>query len=85
MRLQAPSIVSTSIRMRENPDLVRQQLLDSGLSVSEIRAQLDAAGLPADALDEFLSGDETVMPGFTQCLACHEPGGQGWGPPRLRQ
>ena len=77
---QTPTSEQARRLMRENPDLVRQRLLESGLSESEIRAQLDAAGLPADALDEFLSGDETVMPGFTQCLACHESG-QGWVPP----
>ena len=44
-------------RLQVNPDLVRQQLLQSGLSESEIRAQLTAAGLPANALDQFLSGD----------------------------
>ena len=43
--------------MEENPELVRQQLLQSGLSESEIRAQLNAASLPSDALDQFLSGD----------------------------
>jgi polysaccharide export outer membrane protein len=43
--------------VQENPSLVRQQLLQSGLSEREIRAQLNAAGLPADALDQFLSGD----------------------------
>ena len=37
--------------------MVRQQLLQSGLSQSEIRSRLAAAGLPADALDQFLSGN----------------------------
>ena len=39
---------------------MRQQLLQSGLSESEIRAQLNAAGMPADALDQFLSGDSII-------------------------
>ena len=43
--------------IQENPELVRQQLLQSGLSEQEIRARLGAAGLPSDALDQFLSGD----------------------------
>ena len=43
--------------VQEDPELVRQQLLQSGLSEREIRAQLNAAGLPADAVDQFLSGD----------------------------
>ena len=33
--------------------LVRQQLLQSGLSPTEIRARLRAMGIPADALDDF--------------------------------
>ena len=43
--------------VQENPELVRQQLLQSGLSEREIRARLNAAGLPGNALDQFLSGD----------------------------
>ena len=42
--------------LRQNPELVRQQLLESGLSQEEIRAQLVARGLPPEALDAFLSG-----------------------------
>ena len=42
---------------QENPDLVRQRLLQSGLSENEIRARLGTAGLPANSLDQFLSGD----------------------------
>ena len=45
---------------QENPDLVRQRLLQSGLSEQEIRARLRASGLPADALDAFYSTDPTV-------------------------
>ncbi|MDX1494004.1 MAG: SLBB domain-containing protein, partial [Longimicrobiales bacterium] len=44
--------------LRENPELVRQQLLQSGLSRNEIRARLSAAGIPTDALDAFLSGED---------------------------
>lgn len=43
--------------IQQNPALVRQQLLQSGLSDAEIRAQLQAAGYPQDYLDQFLSGD----------------------------
>ena len=42
--------------LRDNPDLVRQRLQESGLSDAEIRAQLSAMGYPASALDAFLSG-----------------------------
>ena len=41
----------------ENPDLVRQRLLQSGLSEREIRARLRASGLPPDALDQYYSAD----------------------------
>lgn len=44
--------------LRENPELVRQQLLQSGMSPSEIRARLSAAGISTDALDAFLSSEE---------------------------
>ena len=55
---QIPTTPEQARRLvQENPELVRQQLLQSGLSEQEIRAQLNAAGLPADALDQFLSGD----------------------------
>jgi polysaccharide export outer membrane protein len=40
---------------QEDPEGVRQRLLASGLSANEIRARLRAAGIPAAALDQFLS------------------------------
>lgn len=43
--------------LREQPELVRRQLLQSGLSPAEIRARLRAMGIPADALDDFLTTD----------------------------
>ncbi|MEX2551197.1 MAG: SLBB domain-containing protein, partial [Nitriliruptoraceae bacterium] len=46
----------------QNPELVRQRLRQSGLSDSEIRAQLGAAGMPTNALDQFLGGGP-VEPG----------------------
>lgn len=42
----------------ENPELVRQQLLQSGMTPNEIRARLSALGIPTDALDAFLAGGE---------------------------
>ena len=58
---QIPTTPQEARRLvQENPELVRQQLLQSGLSESEIRAQLNAAGMPADALDQFLSGDSII-------------------------
>ena len=54
---QIPTPAEARRLIQENPELVRQQLLQSGLSEREIRARLNAAGLPANALDQFLSGD----------------------------
>ena len=54
---QIPTPSQARRLIEEDPGLVRQQLLQSGLSQAEIRAQLAAAGLPANALDQFLSGD----------------------------
>ena len=59
---QIPSPAELQQLIQQNPGLVRQQLLQSGLSDREIRAQLGAAGLPADALDQFL-GSGMVEPG----------------------
>ena len=54
---QIPTPEEARRLVQEDPELVRQQLLNSGLSQSEIRARLAASGLPGDALDQFLSGD----------------------------
>ena len=54
---QIPTPSQARRLIEEDPELVRQQLLQSGLSQAEIRAQLAGAGLPANALDQFLSGD----------------------------
>ena len=54
---QVPTRAQAERLLRENPDLARQRILESGLSQAEIRAQLSASGLPADALDDFLSGE----------------------------
>ena len=45
--------------IEEDPGLVRQMLLQSGLSEAEVRAQLQANGVPAGALDAFFS-DEPI-------------------------
>jgi protein involved in polysaccharide export with SLBB domain len=53
---QLPTSVSEAEELlRENPELVRAQLRNSGLTQEEIRAQLVARGMPSDALDTFLS------------------------------
>ncbi len=57
---QLPTSLPTSVSeaeqlIRQNPELVRQQLRQSGLTEDEIRAQLVARGLPPEALNSFLS------------------------------
>ena len=54
---QIPSGAEARRLVQENPEFVRQQLLQSGLSESEIRARLASYGLPPGTLDQFLSGD----------------------------
>jgi protein involved in polysaccharide export with SLBB domain len=51
---QVPTRAEAERLLQEQPELVRQQLLQSGLSPAEIRARLRAAGVPANALDQFL-------------------------------
>jgi polysaccharide biosynthesis/export protein len=61
---QLPPGVTPSQALRlaqENPDLVRQALRQSGMSETQIRALLNAQGLPSDALDEFF-GTEPIDP-----------------------
>jgi len=58
LHAQIPTRAEAERLLRENPDLVRQRLLQSGLTRTEIRAQLAAAGIPTDALDAFLSGED---------------------------
>ncbi|HEX9631662.1 MAG TPA: SLBB domain-containing protein, partial [Gemmatimonadales bacterium] len=54
-------------QLRSNPDLVRQQLQQSGLSPSQIRSRLREAGYPETLLDAYMpgvaSGGGTPAPG----------------------
>jgi protein involved in polysaccharide export with SLBB domain len=52
---QVPTRAQAERLLQEDPELVRQQLLQSGLSPNEIRARLRALGVPASTLDDFLS------------------------------
>jgi len=53
---QLPTTAAEAMRLaQQNPEAVRQQLIASGLSSTEIRARLRAAGVPASALDVFLA------------------------------
>ncbi|MEX0692276.1 MAG: polysaccharide biosynthesis/export family protein, partial [Gemmatimonadales bacterium] len=42
-------------QLRNNPELVRQRIRQSGLTAEQIRARLTAAGYPATMLDAYLS------------------------------
>jgi len=50
-RLPTPS--EAERLLREQPELIRQQILQSGMTEAEIRALLRSRGLPQDALDQF--------------------------------
>lgn len=60
---QIPSLAEARRLVQENPDLVREQILQSGLTEAEIRARLTAAGIPATALDAFLNGQAGDLSG----------------------
>ena len=51
---QIPTQAEAMRLLQEDPEGVRQRLLRSGLSANEIRARLQAEGIPASALDQFL-------------------------------
>ena len=61
--LGASAQIPTAEEMRrlaqDSPDLVRQQLLQSGLSEQQIRLRIRAAGLPADIFDGYYPSDPT--------------------------
>src|SRR3989475_3591315 len=38
------------------PDIIRQRILQSGLSAEQVRARLAASGYPSNLLDAYLSG-----------------------------
>ncbi len=55
---QIPTNSADALRLiQENPDLLREQLIASGMSEEEIRARLVSEGYPADLLDGVLAGD----------------------------
>lgn len=51
--------------LRRNPELVRQQLQQSGLSPDQIRSRLRDAGYPENALDAYLTSGQTGLPAPT--------------------
>ena len=54
---QVPSAAEAQRLLRENPELVRQRLVESGMTEAEIRARLTAMGLPSDGLDALMAGE----------------------------
>ena len=75
---QVPSAEARQLA-RENPDLVRQRLLQSGLSERQIRDRLRASGLSPDALDQFFSADllEAASPFDSDAMTALEALGIG--------
>jgi protein involved in polysaccharide export with SLBB domain len=47
--------------LRRNPELIRRQIEQSGLTVDQIRAFLRAAGYPENALDTYLAAGQTGL------------------------
>ena len=56
---QIPTAEEVRRLAQDSPDLVRQQLLQSGLSEQQIRLRIRAAGLPADIFDGYYPSDPT--------------------------
>jgi len=61
-----PSPAEAQRLLQQRPDLARQlreRLGSSGLTPSQVRARLRAAGYPADFLDQYLAGADTTAAG----------------------
>ena len=72
-----PSEAEIRRLLQQNPQAVRQRLLQSGLSEAQIRAALRARGIPSNALDQYLSGellDSTSVVGDDQLSALNALG-----------
>ena len=57
-RAQVPSAAEAQRLLRENPELVRQRLVESGMTEAEIRARLASMGYPSDSLDPVMPGED---------------------------
>ena len=55
-RAQQPTPEQLQQLARQSPDLIRQRLLQSGLSATDVRSRLRAAGYPDNLLDNYLEG-----------------------------
>jgi len=67
---QTPSPAQAQQFIQQNPEVVRQRLRQSGMSDSQVRARLGAAGLPVNILDAYLeSGVGAPMPSGDISLA----------------
>jgi protein involved in polysaccharide export with SLBB domain len=75
--LAVPALAQTPQQLdflRQNPELVRQQLLRSGLSVDQMRARLQSVGLSPDLVNRFLEpgADTTGVPLGAEALRALE-------------
>jgi len=54
---QAPQALQQAVQQNPGlPDIIRQRILQSGLSAEQVRARLAASGYPSNLLDAYLSG-----------------------------
>src|SRR5256712_9225139 len=54
---QAPQALQQAVQQNPGlPDIIRQRILQSGLTTEQVRARLAASGYPANLLDAYLSG-----------------------------
>ena len=63
---QQPTAADVQQRLQEDvglAELVRQRISQSGLTESQIRTQLQAAGYPTTLLDQYLQADTVAEPG----------------------
>ena len=57
---QAPQALKQAVQQNPGlPDIIRQRILQSGLSAEQVRARLAASGYPSNLLDAYLSGTVT--------------------------
>src|SRR2546425_8294833 len=54
---QAPQALQQAVQQNPGlPDIIRQRILQSGLTTEQVRARLAASGYPANLLDAYMSG-----------------------------
>src|SRR2546427_2804265 len=54
---QAPQALQQALQQNPGlPDIIRQRILQSGLTTEQVRARLAASGYPSNLLDAYMSG-----------------------------